>query len=301
MRKPRIVITGAIGAVVIIAMAVQAGAPTRVVDTTDPEFGSAAGGPWVAWSRGSQINGDYDVYIRATDQVPFVLEAGRFQEVGSIEIDGTLGDVLAYSVQRRGEDSEIRLYDLTLQAQLDLPTGVNSARDDDNPLISGDHLLFGRGPAGGAFSKDIYLYDLVTNERTLIAEAPAGGSVTANGLRGDFATYTRCPSNDRCNVIRYQLSNAEKITMPNPGRANYWSSLADDGTVYFVQGHPTSCGVRTKIMRFRDGTVTKLIRFEDGIEVADLDVVGGLSVDPVVHFTRISCVRGRSGIWKIAG
>ena len=86
-----------------------------------------------------------------------------------------------------------------------------------------------------------------------------------------------------------------------PGTGPYWSSVLEDGTVYFVQGHPTLCGIGTKIVRFRNGTTTILHRFPDGIEIADLDAVER-PAGPVVYFTRINCSRGEiSGIYRIDG
>lgn len=298
MRRARWMAATAIAGVWLTITAAEAATPVKVVDSPAWEFGSAAGGDWLAWSRGQTLGGDYDLYVKQAGQPADVVEPGQYQDVGNIDLGNTTyGDVLIYSVGRRGNDAEIRLYDLATGDVSNPPDGVNTAKDEDNPSISGDHLLFGRGPAEGLFSKRVYLYDIGTTDLTPIAEAPSGGSITANSVRGDYATYTRCPASARCDVFRYQISTGTKVKMPNPGRATYWSSVLDDGTVYFVQGSPAFCGVKTKIMRYVDGTVTKLYRFPDGIEIADLD-----AVDPVVYFTRINCLRNyRSGIWKIDG
>jgi ferredoxin len=300
MRKTSSVIV-ALGAIFAVATAGLAGAPVKVVDTTAYEFGSAAGGDWLAWSRGPTLGGDYDLHVRQTGQPATVLDAGRFQEVGNIEIGGAHGDILVYSVKPGSGDSNIRFYDLPTGGVMSPPAGVNTDKDEDNPAISGEHLLFGRGPAGRALSTRVILFNLTTSISTVVATAPTGSTVLANSVRGDFASYTVCPSTGRCNSFRYRISTGGKVKMPNPNRATYWSSVLSDGTVYFVQGSPRYCGVNTKIMRWRNGSVANLYSLAQGIEVADLDAVEGIG-GPVVYFTRINCTNNaKSGIWKIDG
>jgi hypothetical protein len=280
---------------------VQAGTPVKVVDSTAYEFGSATGGDFLAWSRGPTLSGDYDLFVKRPGQPADVLDAARFQQVGNIELGHpTFGDILVYSVLPARGQSNIRFYDLSTGTVSNPPAGINTTRDEDNPAIAGDFLLFGRGPANRSFSKSVVLYDFTTTDPIVVATAPSGGTVTANSVHGDFASYTVCPSTGRCNVFRYNILTGGKVKMPNPSRANYWSSVLADGTVYFVQGSPIYCGVNTKIKRFQPGSVTTLHAFPRGIEVADLDAValGG----PVVQFTRINCPNNyRSGIWQIDG
>jgi hypothetical protein len=293
---------GATAAIVLVASAAQAATPVKVVDTPGYEFGSAAGGDWLAWSRSSTLQGDSDLYVKQAGHAARVFDAGFFQEVGNIDLDDPRGDLLVFSVLPKTADAQIRFYDLANRTFSDPPAGINTSKDDERPAISGDSLLFGRGPVGGSFSQRILLYSFLTTNLDVIATAPVGGSVTSNAIRDDYAVYTVCPSNGRCNVFRYQVSTFQKIEMPNPRRATYWPSVLADGTVYFVQGHPTICGMNTRIMR-RDpgGTVTKLYQFPVGIEIADLDAVEGPS-GPIVYFTRVNCSNGyRSGIWKIKG
>jgi len=285
----------------LVATPAMAGSPTRVVDTTAYEFGSAAGGDFLAWARGPTLPGDYDLYVRHTGVGTTVYDAGRYQDVGNIELGGPHGDVLVYSVYTSRNVSNVRFLDLATGLVSNPPGGVNTQADEDNPAISGDYLVFGRGPANRFSSKRIVLYQFSTMNQSVIATAPTGGTVTANSIRGDFVTYTSCPSNGRCNVFRHRISTGGKVKMPNPNRANYWSSVLDDGTVYFVQGSPTNCGLNTKIKRFDAGAVTQLYDFPNGIEIADLDAVEDLG-STTVFFTRINCPNNyRSGIWKLPG
>ena len=299
MRKASWATVAALSMIFVLATAGLAGSPVRVVDTTAYEFGSAAGGDWLAWSRGSTLGGDYDLYVWQTGQPATVVDAGRFQEVGNIEIAGAHGDILVFSVKPPSGDSSIRFYDLSTGGISSPPAGVNTAKDEDNPAISGAYLLFGRGPADRALSTRVILFNLTTGTSTVVATAPTGSTVLANSVEGDYASYTVCPSTGRCNVFRYRISTGTKVKMPNPNRATYWSSVLSDGTVYFVQGSPRYCGVNTKLMRFRNGSAIILYTFSGGIEVADLDAVQGLG-GPEVFFTRINCTNNsRSGIWRI--
>jgi hypothetical protein len=289
-------------ALCLVGSVVHAGTPVEVVDSTAYEFGSATGGDFLAWSRGPTISGDYDLYVKQSGQAADVRGAARYQDVGNIELGHpTYGDVLVYSIHPAGAHSNIRFYDLSTGAVSSPPAGVNTTKDEDNPAIGGDFLLFGRGPANRSVSKRVILYDLTTTDRIVVATAPSGGTVTANSVEGDYASYTVCPMTGRCNVFRYRISTGRKVKMPNPDRANYWSSVLADGTVYFVQGSPIHCGVHTKIRRFRSGSVSTLYAFPRGIEVADLDAVDVLG-GPIVQFTRINCPNNyASGIWEIDG
>lgn len=290
-------------ALCLVGSVVQAGTPVKVVDTPAWEFGSATGGGWTAWSSGPSLSGDYDLHVRQIGEAPDVIGAGRFQQVGNIETGHpTYGNVLVFSVEPRGADSNLRFYDLDTGDISNPPTGINTTKDDDYPSIAGEHLLFGRGPVDRSFSTRVILYNFATTDSIVVAMAPTGGTVTPNSVHGDFATYTRCPKSGRCNVFRYTISTAATVKMPNPSRANYWSSVLDDGTVYFVQGSPTHCGVHTKIKRFQLGAATTLYAFSQGFEVADLDAVEETPGAPIVQFTRINCPNNhRSGIWKIPG
>lgn len=300
MRSRRTALGWLTVALVSLAAVAQAGTPVEVVNTSADEFGSAAGGTWLAWSRGATYSGDHDLHVKQEGQPVDVVELGKFQQVGNIELAGPNGDILVFDFAPRGGDRDIRFYDLATGTVSVPPKGINTDKDDELVSISGDHLLFGRGPVGVSFAKRVYLYHFGTTELTLLAEAPQDGTVTPNSIRGDFASYTRCPSSGRCDVIRYQISTGDRIRMADAGRAVYWSSVMDDGTVYFVQGHPTLCGENTKIMRYRDGTTVKLIRFPDDIEIADLDAVPD-TTDPLVYFTRLNCRTAGTGIWRITG
>lgn len=286
-------------AISIVGTTVHAGTPAKVIDTTGYEFGSASGEGWIAWSKGVSYGGDHDLYVKHTGQPADVVEAGKYQQAGNIEIAGPNGDILVFHIEPRVGDAEIRFYDLATELVSAPPAGINTAKDDDFPSISGNHLLFSRGPSHGSFSNRVLLYDFTLMDLTLIASAPTGGTATADSIRGDFATYTLCPATGRCNVFRHRISTGGKTKMPNPDRATYWSSVLEGGTVYYVQGSPTRCGVNTRIMRFQGGSATNLHSFPNGTEIADLDAVIELA-QPVVYFTRVRC-RGLPGIWKIPG
>jgi hypothetical protein len=295
-------LAGLTAALVLVSTAVQAATPIKVKDTPAYEWGSAAGGGWLAWSQGPHRRGDHDLYVKRAGHPTDVVELGAFQEVGNIETGGSHDNILVYAFEPATGDTDIRFYDLDTGSVSAPPAGVNGPKDDDYPSISGNFLLFGRGPVSGFFSKKVLIYDFTTTNIQTIVSAPSGSTVTPDSIRGDFLTYDVCPSTGRCNVFRKQISTGAKIKMPNPRRATYWSSVLEDGTVYYVQGSPTSCGVNTRIMRRAPGgAVTRLFQFPNGIEIGDLDAVETLS-GPVVYFTRINCLKDNTaGIWKIKG
>ena len=302
MRRATRIVIGIVGSLCLVATSAQAATPIRVVDTRAYEFGSAAAPGWLAWARGPTLDGDYDLAVKELGVGTTFFDAGRFQDVGNIDLGNPRGNILAFSVRPKVFDSSIRFLNMSTGRFVATPSGVNTSKDEDNPALWDNNLLFGRGPRRGRFSTRVILFAPLGSPAMTVAEAPPGGSISADSLRGDFATYTVCPSTGRCNVFRYQLSTEQKIKMPNPRRANYWSSVMTDGTVYFVQGSPAFCGLKTKIKRFQPGSVTTVYSFPNGIEVADLDAVELTPGSPTVFFTRINCPQNsRSGIWKIAG
>ena len=146
----------------------------------------------------------------------------------------------------------------------------------------------------------VLLYRFSTQALTTLGTAPKGGNATAGGLEGDYASYTVCPRSYRCNVFRYTLSTGDRTKMPNPNRANYYSSVTADGTVYYVQGDPDSCGHHTKLVRFASGNATVLDQLPEGTEVgptATFTDAGHVTM----YFTRIQCQPFRSDIWSITG
>ncbi len=223
--------------------------------------------------------------------------------MGTIDIGGPLGNVMAYasSPSQSSPRYDVRLWDLVGKADLPLPAGINTAKDEENPSLSGDYLLFGRAPRATTFSQRVLLYRFSTDTTVTLVEAPAGGNVTANAVAGDWAVYTVCRANWVCNVFRYQLSTDQTVKVPNPNRATYWPTVTTDGTVYYALGSPDFCGFHTKLMRWNGGAATALYAFPNGIELGQMSGVDE-GAGPIVYFARVDCgANAKFGIWQIEG
>ena len=90
-------------AISIVGTTVHAGTPVKVIDTTGYEFGSASGEGWIAWSKGVSYGGDHDLYVKQTGQPADVVEAGKYQQAGNIEIAGPNDDILVFHIDPGSE------------------------------------------------------------------------------------------------------------------------------------------------------------------------------------------------------
>ncbi len=297
----------AMAAVVILAGTALSGTvPSKYID--DPDIDE-----WDA----SQITG-YRAWMRdVTARNPFVdkvmLEPdggsasrvsapGTDARLGELDLAGFFGNALAFSqgANLGNGNWDIRIIDLDSGTDEVLPAGINTQKGENHANLSGNHLLFHRGPNGSEFGRRVILFDLLTATPIELAQAPTGGSVSADDVTGDYATYTACPPTGRCDVYRYQISSAETLQMPDGGKATYYSSVRADGTVYFVRGSPRYCGVHTQIRRY-DGTSTSLYQFPNDIEIGPIYAVDDGGGGTTVLFTRIRCQPFRTGIWQIPG
>jgi hypothetical protein len=301
MRR-RLLLSALASAVVLTATAAQAAVPSKYVDGPADEYTVAAAAGFHAY--GVSPHGTYAYRINVLQDGMSGYKVGSttsVAEVGNIDVGNPLGDLMAYTYSRTQKTTHwnVELWDLNAKANLALPSGINTTKDEENPSISGDYLLFGRAPQGTVFSQRILLYRFSTGETITLAEAPGRGNVTANAIAGDWAVYTVCRANWVCNVYRYQLSTGGTVKIPNPDRATYWPTVMSDGTVYYVLGSPDYCGFHTKIMRWNGATATAIYAFANGIEIGPMSAVdeGGI----VVYFSRVVCSAGKLGIWKIKG
>jgi hypothetical protein len=291
----------AIVGMVMVGTANAAG-PTKFIDGPGNEWSASVNGDVTAWATTPSKTS----YVHAVKVKEGAAAASRISKrgtdavVGNVEIGGPHGDVvLFFQGADKGKGQwDVKLWDLTGDALASLPSKVNTSKNEIYGGISGDYLLFTRGPARGGLTA-VFLYRFSTDSLTKIAEAPSGGYVTADSIAGDFASYTVCPRSFACNVFRYRISTEATKRMPDHGRANYWSALLPDGTVYYVQGSPRYCGYRTKLMLFTNDAHV-LTQFPNGIEVGQMSATGdSIASDPTLYFTRIRCGHFLTGIWKI--
>jgi hypothetical protein len=316
MRARALVICGISSTMVVLAATLPASAltPHKFIDSSKPLWGIAVDSGAHAWSTGRKVGNIY-AYTTKVDQagtVRAVNPARTSAFPGGIELGGTHGDVLVYAQGKKygSGDWNIRLYDMDTHTSTSAPTLVSSSSHIEmDPSISGDYLLFDRGPLSGKGTiqdqKRVLLYRYSTNTLMTLADAPNGGDVFAGRVLGDFAVWTVCPKrgSGRCNVFRYQISTGLTIKVPLPaGRAQYYATLSStDGTMFFVRGSPTRCGDHSRLMK-RDtaGSVTALAELPQGVEAATLyGYDNGTTTN--LYFNRIVCATFNTGIYVLKG
>jgi hypothetical protein len=275
----------------------SAATPIKVVDTAADETTPTIAPGWLAWSRDGGKK--YVALIRhagTTRRIPSPYDAFP----GSVILRGPhANQVVFWEFARRG-NGRIRFYDVATGDVHAAPNGVNTAKSEELASVSGDYLLFARGPVGAANDTRVILYRFGTNRFRTIASSTEP-VFTADDVTGDFAVYTRCGAST-CNVIRYRISTRHRVVMPPApaGRANYFGTVLSNSTVYYAQGSFIRCGSAVRIERLRNGRVTSIAALAGGADASSLDVarIGGR---PVVAFQRIVCATGKGGIYRVAG
>jgi hypothetical protein len=224
---------------------------------------------------------------------------GTFGHHPSIDLDNpALGDVVAFSQSGSARaPHDIVFYDLETGTPSDPPSGVNTSKSEEAPLILGDRLVFGRGPADG-FLKRLIIVDLTTGAAEVLDEAYY---IYPGGIEGDWLTWERCER--VCKVVRYQVSTEEREYVEKPNRRTIpYSPVIDAfGRVsYLASG--ADCGEHVRLWREAGspGSLEMRYRFRDGLDawLHDVEDEGG---SPQIFFARTRCASGDDDIFRIEG
>jgi hypothetical protein len=288
----------------VVASQIDASAAvTKYIDSPRNEFSIAVEAGVHAWAQDTtQHQYVYQVWVKPDGGPRYRVSAlSSSASVGNIDLaNPSFGDVLVFS-SRGGlgqNQSDIKLWDLANHAALVLPAGINSSTaDEERPAISGDYLLFTRVQPSGA--ERLLLYRFSTHSFTSIASAtPQAATDFIGTLRGDYVVYDACTSTT-CNVFRYRISTTARVEAPNAGHANYWPTVATNGTVYYVQGSFRYCGHHTKLMKWTGaGSATLLTALPEGIEAAAMDTYNDGS-STTLYLSRLVCQGFHYGIYQI--
>ncbi|MFL5797393.1 MAG: hypothetical protein ACJ77A_05600 [Actinomycetota bacterium] len=289
----------------VVPQMASAATPSRFIDTSNNEWTVAVENGVTAWAVDSPAHRYVlRIHVKPSSRRAYVVNpTGTNARVGNIGRHGG-HRILAYAVVGHTGilgNWNVAFWDLAHRRKLTVPSNVNTATSAERyPSVSGNHLLFGRGPKSKRFSTAIYLYTFSSHTLRKIASAPRGGSAFADRVNGDFATYTLCPSTLKCHVFRYRISTRGTLSLPNGGRADYYSTVDSNGNLYYVEGSPSRCGFHTELRRWHAGTSRKLTGFANGIEIGPTYVHEVPGTDRL-FFTRIKCgTSPKEGIWKIA-
>jgi hypothetical protein len=260
------------------------------------EFQGVRGEGYLAWQQNyRQDPTQYDVYARALDGgAKFKVNPdGTKAATGGIE-----GDRLVYQQFGQGR-SDLRFFDLLKRTRSSPPTGVNTPQWEYWPSMSGDRLLFGRLSANGI--RRIVLFDLQTRESDVLDKTRGDGSFLAPGqINGDWATWSRCPADRPCDVIRYHVPDGARTAIPNPGLEQRAASIGPDGTVYFALAR-SACGSGVRLMSLTiDGVKTTLWRLPTGDDIGTTHVYVDGAGTMSLYFDEYDCDQAAAAdVWAI--
>jgi hypothetical protein len=249
-----------------------------------------------AKSRAGQPN-RYDAWVKEGSAAAVKLNGSGQGFMGGIDYPNVVYQQVASG------NSNLRLYDLGTHTRPAVPSGVNTAKWEWHPTISGDWLLFNRDDTKTSTQR-VVLKSLSTPEQRVVDSVSRSAyDLAANQVNGDWAVYTRCKPG--CNVVRYRISTQAKKTMPKPAttrpRYQYGGSVASDGTVYLLRSG-SACGSSIKIVRYGagdppTGTVVAALpkgkdsRFTFARENPDT------SID--VFYERVGCTSAKWDVYKV--
>ncbi len=262
------------------------------------EFQGVRGEDYVAWQQNSRRQpGHYDVYARRIDGGETIRVNPRGTNAANGGIDG---DTLVYQ-QFAGSRSDLRFFDLGSRRRTDPPDGVNTRAWEYWPSLSGDLLLFGRLYPDGL--RRLVLFDLATGESVVLDAIRGAGSFLAPGqVNGDWVAWSRCLARHPCEVVRYHVTDGEKLFIPNPDdRSQRAASVGPDGTVYFARARG-ACGTGVRLISYtRKGEETELWRLPSGDDIGTTRVYVGEDGTTHLYFDHYDCGQGAvSDVWAIS-
>jgi hypothetical protein len=301
LRKIAVILTTFTLAAVLTGAATP-GVPQSAVKTgTANEQSPAVTTGWFAWTQSSADHPNR-TNVRA-EAMPVdgasvfqVNDPGTRAWTGGIE-----GSQLVYQQIDSG-DSDIRLHDLATNQPVANPP-INTNLWEWHPSISTDTtgdrwIMFGRQNTS-TWTQRIFAYNTSDDVMVELAETTnRRDSLIPGQLNGDWATWTACRPN--CQVRYVNLLDglpATKVPRPSNVRHQYGSSIAEDGTVYFVRSG-RGCGANVRVMRRSAGDTDRVIDLPNRRDIFFTYTADGLGGGNHVFYDRVACGSGAWNIYK---
>jgi hypothetical protein len=300
LRKAVLILTPFVLLAALAGPAAAGIAPSAVKTGTANEQRPAATTAWFAWTR-APADHPFRVNVWVEEMpigstTPFrVNPAGTRGWTGGIE-----GNQLVYQ-EVGGGDSDIRLYDVMTRTALPDPP-VNTDRWEWAPTISEDSsgntwILFGRQNSSTGVQR-VIAYNVTTASSHPLQETSNFRYALIPGqVNGDWATWTACKPT--CQVRYVNLADPAQIsTVPRPSyvRHQYASSIAEDGTIYYVRSG-SGCGANVRLMRRSGGGTQLLVDLPDRRDIFTT-YASDEGLQTQVYYDRLSC---GSKAWNIYG
>lgn len=288
----------------LTATGAQAGlTPTPVVNTKAIDWEATRAPGYLAYTQNSAARPiHYDLWVKP-DGAPRWRTTRRTTQGAhpGIELGNShLGNVLVWSKGHK-DGWDIAFTDLDTKDPIPVPDAINTNRAEREPSVSGDYLLFARGPRSGTpYADTVVLYDLATDTSTVLDQT-SRGLVNAGWVAGDYAVWQKCPGT-HCVIFRYQISTETLLRMPSDVPVVYAPAVTAAGTVYYVRSG-YNCGEHTKIVQVQpDGvTMSTLYAFPDGVDASDLFAYPNESKTVDLYLSRVPCRTFDFDVYVLSG
>ncbi len=276
--------------------------PTPVVDTPAIDWESTWAPGYLSYTQNSSSRPKhFDLWVKP-DAAPR-WRATRNTTSGAhpgIDLGNThLGDVLVWS-KGRADSWNLAFTDLVTHDPIAVPAGINTNRAEREPSVSGDHLLFARGPRSGSpYADTVVLYDLSTDTSQILDHTDRG-LMNAGWVSGDYVVWQKCPKSS-CSIFRYQISTDTTIKLPADVPVVYSPAVTSDGTAFYIRSG-YSCGQHVKIVKVTDATTLQTVySFPDGVDASDLFAIPNETAGVDVYMSRVPCRTFDFDVYLLSG
>ena len=277
-------------------------APTAVVNTRAIDWEATRAPGYLAYTQNSADRPiRFDLYVKPDGQPRWRATTNATSGAHpAIDLGNAhLGDVLAWSKGRR-DAWDLAFTDLGTQEDVAVPAGINTNRAEREPSVSGDHLLFARGPRSGQpYADTVILYDLAT-DTSQVLDRTERGLVNAGWVSGDYAVWQKCPGT-HCVIFRYQISTDTTVRIPSDVPVVFSPAVTGDGTVFYVRSG-FQCGQHTKIVKVTEGADPQTIySFPDGVDATDLFAYPNETKSVDLYLSRVPCRTFDFDVYVLSG
>ena len=219
---------------------------------------------WIAYAKSRPTNANaFDAYFGhlntstspATVDSPTKLNRVGQGYLGGIDFSDTNDPKVVYQGIYRGE-SNISIYHVSSGTRTN--PGVNTARWEWRPTMSGNWLLFNRDALSKPLQQ-VMLKNLSTGSVTRLTYTNRDSWTTFAGqVNGNstvyWAVWTKCAA--RCNVFVENLDTKVVTRLAKPGTEyQYAPSVTSTGTVYLARG-TRACGANVQFVRYSPAEIT---------------------------------------------
>jgi hypothetical protein len=269
-------------------------APVPIVSSVIPvktssrdEFLPTAGEDFLAWTQ-NRAGGRFafKAFAQPDGGSSFGVSSGGVGFTGGI--DGTR--IVYQQLNKRRTQSNLKIFDLQTRVRSDPPPGVNTARWEWQPTMSGDWLLFGRNN----FATDVWqvvLFNVVTGEQRLLdsIRKTRRTYIQPGQVSGNYAVWYKVGGGDG-DVFIYDIA-AGSTTRIDDLDWEYGPSITSDGTMYFSRTN-VYCGPRDRLVaRTVGGEEFGLRRLPQGRDISSLFAFSDSAGVTHVYFDLWRCTR----------